>query len=226
MNRLIGTLPARTRRQLLENCRPVELVFAEVLAEPGDRIREVYFPTSGFISLVDALDEHASLEVALVGDEGMLGTSLALGVDISPLRALVQGAGWALRMDAEQFRDVFQKSEPLQHLLQNYLYVVMGQVARNAGCVHFHLVEARLARWLLMMNDRAHSDRLYATHEFMANMLGVRRAGVTRAATILQTRELIRYRRGCIDILDRAELERTSCGCYAADNTLYARVMS
>jgi CRP-like cAMP-binding protein len=224
-NHLLASLPRKDRLHLIAGCEEVKLVLFDVLFDPGDRIRHVHFPITGFISLVTPIDTSMRLEVGLVGDEGMLGTPLLLGVATSPLQALVQGAGVSLRMDAAPFRRELGRSPALQLLLNRYLFVHMSQLAQTAGCTRFHLVEARLARWLLMTQDRARSNTFYITHEFLALMLGVRRAGVTRAATSLQRRRLIHYSRGNIVILDRPGLKAASCACYGTDRETYRRAL-
>jgi CRP-like cAMP-binding protein len=224
-NRLLSALSEQGRKHFVASCDQVDLAFAEVLCESGEQIRHVYFPLDSFISLVTVLDDGARLEVGIVGDEGMLGTALVLGVDVSPQHALVQGAGTALRMGAANFRRHCKHSPTLRQGLNRYVYVLMSQLAQTAACTRYHLVEARLARWLLMSRDRAHSDQFALTHEFLAFMLGVRRVGVTQAAGALQARKLIRYSRGTIDILDNAGLERASCRCYQQANRIYEQTL-
>ncbi|PAU77993.1 Crp/Fnr family transcriptional regulator [Halomonas salipaludis] len=206
-------------------CEVVELSFGERLIEPGALVEHVYFPLDSFISLIVGHEGDKWLEVAMAGREGMVGESLLLGVEEFPLCALVQGSGLALRMDAACFRRMMLRFPALQQRLQRYLYVVMVQLAQTAACTHFHQVEARLARWLLMTQDRASSSTLQLTHEFLAGMLGVRRAGVTSAALALQHRDLISYHRGNIIVLDREGLINASCGCYRADRALYDQVL-
>jgi CRP-like cAMP-binding protein len=220
-NRLLAALPSKERLRLVSGCEDVTLALSEVLVEPGERLSHVYFPVTGFISLLTPVDASTRLEVGLVGNEGMVGTPLVLGVATSHLQAIVQGAGRSLRMGAAAFRAELAASTALRPLLDRYLFVRMAQLAQAAGCTRFHLVEARLARWLLMTQDRAHSNRFHITHEFLALMLGIRRAGVTKAATALQKRGLIQYSRGDIAVVDRPGLKAASCACYRSDRDAY-----
>jgi CRP-like cAMP-binding protein len=225
VNRLLAALPPADLRRLLAAGKTVELVFAETLYVPGNRIAAVYFPTRGFISLIMPLDGHAGVEVGLIGREGMFGIPLALGVDDAPVRAVVQGAGSAIMLDADAFRRQLACCRAFQRAIDRFAVVHLGQLAQTAACTRFHLVEARLARWLLMTQDRADARTFRITHEFLSNMLGVRRAGVTMAAGALQRRGLIQYRRGTLTILDRRRLKAAACGCYEADRTSYERIL-
>lgn len=224
-NRLLATLPSKDHDDVIANCESVELRLAEVISEPGQMIRFVYFPIDSFISLVTPPDNNAGLEVGLVGNEGMIGTPLILGIEATILRTFVQGAGPAWCMTSERFHDVLKKSSALQTTLNRYLYVLMNQLAQMVTCTRFHVVEARLARWLLMTQDRAHADHFHITHEFLAFMLGVRRVGVTKAASALQQRKLIHYSRGNITIIDRTGLKAAACGCYGAAESLYDQIL-
>ena len=226
VNRLIGGLPRKERSRILECCEPVDLVFGDILCEPGEPYQHVYFPVTGFISTVATLGDHQPLEMRLIGNEGMLGATLVLRVNTVPLRAVVQGTGSALRMTAAQFQRELRDSPSLLDTLNRYLYVLIAQLSQSAGCNRFHEVEARLARWLLMTHDCAHADHFDLTHEFLANMLGVRRSAVTIAAGGLQRRKLIHYTRGEIGILDRRGLEAVSCECYDAGIADYTQLFA
>ncbi|MDB6084816.1 MAG: cyclic nucleotide-binding domain (cNMP-BD) protein [Gammaproteobacteria bacterium] len=221
-NKLIESLPRSERGRLLAICERIELVRGEMLGECGGPTRYVYFPTDGFISLVTPLDGKPVLEVGMVGREGMWGAHLALGVMTEPLHALVQGSGASWRVGARAFRDELARSAALRRSIHRYIYVLMTQLASSAACLRFHRLGPRLARWLLMSQDRAHSDSFYVTHQFLSYMLGVRRVGVTAAAGELQRDGLIEYSRGDITVLNRAGLEAASCSCYAADTQAYS----
>lgn len=225
-NLLLAALPRKERRDLLAHCEPVELALGDLLYSQDERIHHVYFPTSGFISLISSVDGRPRLEVGLVGTEGMLGLSLAAGENVAPLQALVQGCGSALRTEASLFCLTLKRSPALRELLMRYTYVRLSQLAQMVGCTSFHLVDARMARWILTTRDRAMSDEFYLTQEFLAYMLGVRRVGITAAARSLRQRKLIAYNRGNVIILDGGGLERVTCACYAVGRQMYERVMS
>lgn len=225
-NHLIELLPRKDRARLLGLCEPFPLVLGAVLYEPGMSMRHVYFPTDGFISLVAPVDGKPSLEVGMVGREGMLGAQLALGVVTAPLHTVVQGPGTAWRIDSKDLRRELVHSAALQRVINRYVYVLMVQMATSAACVRFHLIGPRMARWLLKSQDRAHSDSFPVTHEFLAYMLGVRRVGITAAAGALQRSGLIKYHRGALTVLDRSGLEAAACGCYATERQIYASVLS
>lgn len=222
-NHLFKRLPRQDRSRLRELCEPVQLVMSEVLAEPGGPTPHVYLPIDSFISLLTVTAEGAALEVGMIGREGVLGLHVVLGVRTAPQRALVQGAGKAWRIRVPAFLTVLEHSAPLRTVLHRYLYVSMRQLATSAGCLRFHRIGPRLARWLLMTHDRAGADTFHITHEALAYMLGVRREGITSSASALQRAGLIEYRRGNVTVLDRAGLEKAACGCYAEDCAAYAK---
>jgi CRP-like cAMP-binding protein len=221
-NNLLSALPKNDRERLLADCVSVELPLGEVLFDEGDRLRYVYFPESCFISMLVTIDDNSVMEVGMVGSEGMCGYELSVGFTDAPLRALVQGAGIAWRMDSASFLRILDETLSLRPILNRYIGVLLRQLSQTAACTRFHKVEERLARWLLMTSDRAASNSFPVTQEFLAFMLGVRRAGVTMAAGALQARNLIRYNRGKLSILDRSSLESAACTCYRADLRAYA----
>lgn len=225
-NQLLDRLPAKDRAHLLARCERVLLSFPKVLAEPGQTIRHVYFPTGSLISLVTLAGDRASLQVALTGNEGMYGVGVALGAGFSRAHAMVQGSGPAWRISAAAFRSELARSPALRTGVYRYVYVLLYQLAQTAACVCFHVVEQRLARWLLMSADRVHTPTFHITHEFLAYILGVRRERVSKAASALQRRKLIAYRRGDVAILDREGLERASCACYQSDLAAYQQIFA
>jgi CRP-like cAMP-binding protein len=219
-NKLLSALPRKDYRRMLTGLEPVNLAFGEVLYEPGEPIGHVYFPGIALVSLITLVDTRLTLEVGVVGCEGMVGLPVALGIAVSPFRALVQGAGIALRMKSNFFVKELRSSTPLQRGLHRYTHTLMAQFAQTAACNRYHVVEERLARWLLMTRDRVQSTDFRLTQEFLSQMLGVRRVGVTKAAGHLQQRRLIEYSRGTIRIVDQPGLEVASCSCYQAGRNL------
>jgi PAS domain S-box-containing protein len=213
-NKLLAALPRKDYQRLHAGLEPVTLTYGEVLHEPGDPIRHVYFPNDCLVSLLATVEGHEALEVGLVGREGMVGISLALGINVASVRGLVQGTGTAMRMESARFHKEFPQCGPLQREIYRYAEGKLAQARLTAACNSFHDVEARLARWLLMARDRMRSDQFHLTQEILGHMLGVRRVAVTKAASALQRRKLISYVRGDIDILDGAGLEAAACRCY------------
>ena len=213
-NHLLAAVPRQAYQRMQSGLKPVELTYGQVLYEPNGSIDYVYFPVDSLVSLLTAVDKQRTLEVGMVGNEGMVGMPMVLGIGVSAVRALVQGDGIAMRMTAARFRAEFKKNIALQKALFRYTHLLMAQVSQTAACNRFHDAEARLARWLLMTSDRVHAGEFHLTHEFLAHMLGIRRVGVTKAASDLEQRKLIAYSRGHIKILDRKRLEAAACVCY------------
>jgi CRP-like cAMP-binding protein len=224
-NRLLAALPCKDRQHLVSGCEPVDLVHGNVICELGEIIPYVYFPINSFISLMMPIDSDRELKVGLIGNEGMLGIPIMLRVNVAPFHAMVQGAGSALRIAAPLFLHKLEQSPALQQHMNRYIYVLMSQLAQTAACNRFHVVEERLARLLLMIHDRAHSEKFHITQESLAQMLGVRRVGVTKAASLLQKKNLISYSRGDINIRNIIGLEAASCRCYQADKESYNRTL-
>jgi len=213
-NLLLAALPEPDFARLAPLLEPVRVDVGEVLCEPGDLIRCIYFPHDSLVSLLGVAEGRMTLEVGLVGREGMLGATVALGHELAQVRAVVQRAGSASRMDSFQFRTEFARNPPLQRVLYRYTDTLLAQAIQIAVCSRFHVLEARLARSLLITRDRLQSEKFHLTHEFLAHALGVRRVGVTKAASALQQQGLIIYSRGNIEILDVAGLAAASCKCY------------
>lgn len=222
-NRLLDDLPSRERGVFVAGCVEIDLEAGQVLCEAGAPYRTAYFPLSGCIALVAWTDGRSAFETGLVGNEGMLGATLGLGVRVAPLRAVVHGDGSALGIGVGALERALRGSPSLRATLGRYLYVVMTQLSRAAACARFHEVEPRLARALLATHDRASGRRLELTQQVLADLLGVRRSAVTIAAVALQQRGLIRYARGHISVVSRGGLEAASCECYAASQGDYAR---
>jgi len=225
-NRLLASLSRKEYQNLLPALKPVELNFGDVLYEPRAKIRHVYFPNDCLVSLLTSVDAHRAAEVGLVGCEGMVGVPVVLGIAASPFLAVVQGGGTAMRMKTADLRREFARSPVLQRELFRFTHMLMTQVAQTAACNRFHVVTQRMARWLLMTRDRVKSNEFRLTQEFLARMLGVRRVGVTEAASSLQKSKIIRYSRGTITIIDQEGLAASACGCYHAVKHMYAQAQA
>jgi CRP-like cAMP-binding protein len=214
-NRLLAALTPETKERLYLHLQRVEMPLGRVLYESGDTLRHVYFPTDSIVSLLYVLQDGASAEISLVGNDGLLGIALFMGGGTTQSRAVVQSAGYAYRLTAQRIQEEFHRNGETQQLLLRYTQALITQMAQTAVCNRHHTVDQQLCRWLLLSLDRLSSNRLTMTHELIANMLGVRREGVTDAAGKLQKHGVIRYTRGRIIVLDRPELERLCCECYA-----------
>ena len=219
INQLIAGLPSKERLQILRLSEPIDLVFGAVLCEADAPLHYAYFPLTCLISLSAVTRDHLPLGLAIIGKEGLLGATLALGIHTARLRSVVYGSGLALKLSAPQLLRLLHDSPGLSSSLMFHSLTLIGQLLQTGACNSFHEVEMRLARWLLMTDDRSGSEHLRLTHQFLADLLGVQRSAVTIAAGKLQSRKIINYTRGQISILSRAGLEAAACECYAATLT-------
>ena len=224
-NQLLAALPSAEWQRWLPQLEPVELPLGKVLYESGNKLTHVYFPTTSIISLLYVMEDGASAEIAIVGNEGILGISLFMGGETTPSRAVVQSAGYGYRLRAQSLKEEFGRFGPFLRLLLRYTQALITQMAQTAVCNRHHSVDQQLCRWLLLSLDRLSSSELSMTQELIANMLGVRREGVTEAAGKLQLAGLIQYRRGKITVLNRRRLEARSCECYQVVKTEFDRLL-
>ncbi len=224
-NRLLAALPKAEWGRWLPQLESVELPLGLVLYESGATLSHVYFPSTAIVSLLYVMENGASAEIAVVGNEGIVGVSLFMGGESTPSRAVVQSAGTGLRLKAKLVKDEFNRAGPVLHLLLRYTQALITQMSQTAVCNRHHSLDQQLCRWLLLSLDRLQNNELVMTQELIANMLGVRREGVTEAALKLQEEGLIRYSRGRITVLDRPRLEMRTCECYAVVKREYDRLL-
>jgi CRP-like cAMP-binding protein len=224
-NYLLAALPDSEWGRWQPLLEKVEMPLGQVLYEPGTTLTHVYFPTTSIVSLLYVMENGASAEIAVVGNEGLVGVSLFMGGESTPSRAVVQSAGHGLRLKAQLMKDEFNRAGPVLHLLLRYTQALITQMSQTAACNRHHTLDQQLCRWLLLSLDRLHANELAMTQELIANMLGVRREGVTEAALKLQQAGLISYARGHITVLDRAGLEKRTCECYAVVKREYDRLL-
>jgi CRP-like cAMP-binding protein len=220
-NQLLAALPGEEYERLLPQLESAPLPFMKILYEGGETLKHVYFPDDGLISLLIVMDEGTVREIGVIGNEGMFGAAVALGMKTTLTRALVQLPGSAMCMKASALREELKRGGTLPNLLQRYAHALFTQVSQSAACVSSHALDKRLSRWLLMTHDHAPEDVFVMKHEFLATMLGVTRSVVTRAAGHLQREGMIRYTRGQVTVLDRGRLEATACECYAVVKAMY-----
>jgi CRP-like cAMP-binding protein len=224
-NQLLAALPDEEWQRWQPRLEAVEMPLGKVICESGHTLSHVYFPTTAIVSLLYVMENGASAEIAVAGNEGLVGISLFMGGGSTPSRAVVQSAGQGYRMQAQTIKDEFERSGVVMHLLLRYTQALITQMAQTAVCNRHHTLDQQLCRWLLLSLDRLPGHELLMTQELIANMLGVRREGVTEAATRLQKAGLIRYARGHISVLDRSGLETRSCECYAVVKKEYDRLL-
>jgi len=224
-NRLLAALANAERERWFPELEPVDMPLGQVLYESGRTLSHVYFPTTSIVSLLYVMENGASAEIAVVGNEGIVGISLFMGGESTPSRAVVQSAGRGFRLKADLMKEEFNRAGPVLHLLLRYTQALITQMAQTAVCNRHHSLDQQLCRWLLLSLDRLQGSELLMTQELIANMLGVRREGVTEGALKLQQAGLIRYARGHISVLDRAGLEKRTCECYAVVKSEYDRLL-
>jgi CRP-like cAMP-binding protein len=224
-NYLLGSIEGDDLKRILKVIEPVEYELGHVLYEAGDKLEYAYFPTTAICSLLYIMENGSTAEIAIVGNDGLLGVNLFLGGDSTTSRAIIQSAGMMCRMKADDLRKEFKLGGKFQDLLLRYTQAIMTQISQTAVCNRLHAVEEQLCRWLLLSHDRLDSDKLVMTHDLISNMLGVRREGITLAAKKLAARNLIKNSRGTIEVLDRQGLEDASCECYEIVNTEYNRLL-
>ena len=224
-NQLLAALPVAELERWLPQLEAVEMTLGQVLYEAGDTLTHVYFPTNAIVSLLYVMENGSSAEIAVVGKEGIVGISLFMGGESTPSRAVVQSAGQAFRLESQHMKDEFNRAGPVLHLLLRYTQALITQMSQTAVCNRHHTLDQQLCRWLLLSLDRVQGNELLMTQELIANMLGVRREGVTESALKLQQAGLIRYARGRIVVLDRPGVEKRSCECYAVVKREYERLL-
>jgi CRP-like cAMP-binding protein len=224
-NHLLAALPEAEWARVAPHVVKVDMPLGQVVYESGDRLHHVYFPTTAIISLLYVMEDGASAEIAIVGNEGLVGIALFMGGETTPSRAVVQSAGLAYRLDAQVLKEEFHRAGPVQRLLLRYTQALITQMAQTAVCNRHHSIDQQLCRWLLLSIDRLPSNELKMTQELIANMLGVRRSGVTEAALKLQDAGLIRYSHGHIEVLDRPGLEKRVCECYRVVKREFERLL-
>ncbi len=225
-NRLLAALPRKEYQKLLSILEPVELAFGQILYESHAQIRHVYFPDDCFVSMLTTVDADRAAEVGLIGSEGMIGIPMALGVAVSPFRAVVQGGGMAMRLKTADFHRNFKQSAALKREVFLFTHLLMIQIAQTAACNRYHVVTQRMARWMLMTRDRVNSNEFRITQEFLALMLGVRRVGVSAAMCRLRESKLIAYRRGVVTVTDHEGLLAAACGCYKTVKDTYTQAQA